>query len=165
MVVSNGSEPMNNSRGTNYLAMATWIEPTCCAITLKTSMGMRLNSSKQAQAPTAANPLKNFDITAASNPSLQLYTMHCCLKALDKSFVLSVFPVPAGPKKSIKKITKRVLRNWGCINTGNKKRHNTLWIQRRGFKQNKFASLTAMVRNSCRQKQNNLDWIVVGIQK
>ena len=65
-------------------------------------MGMRLNSSKQAQAPTAANPLKNFDITAASNPSLQLYTMHCCPKALDKSFVVSVFPVPVLKRASKK---------------------------------------------------------------
>jgi hypothetical protein len=45
----------------------------------------------------AAKPLENLDIAAASNPSLQLYTMHCCPNAFDKSFVVSVLPVPAGP--------------------------------------------------------------------
>ena len=34
----------------------------CCATTLSTSTSMRLNSSKQAQAPQEARPLKNFPI-------------------------------------------------------------------------------------------------------
>ena len=124
--------------------MATWIEPTCCAITLKTLEELWHGGGVQSIAAVVHDALLP--------------------QSFGQIFRGFGFSSP-GPKKSIKKITKRVLRNWGCINTGNKKRHNTLWIQRRGFKQNKFASLTAMVRNSCRQKQNNLDWIVVGIQK
>ena len=37
--------------------LAFWIVSTCCATTESTSSSMRLNSSKQAQAPAAARPL------------------------------------------------------------------------------------------------------------
>ena len=40
--------------------MAFWMHKICCAMTLSTSASMRLNSSKQAQPPEAARPLKNF---------------------------------------------------------------------------------------------------------
>jgi hypothetical protein len=56
-----------------------------------------LNSSKQAHAPADAKPLKNFPIMMKSIESEQLKTTHCFARALAKSFVVSVFPVPAGP--------------------------------------------------------------------
>ena len=36
-------------------------------------------------------------ITLKSSPSEQLNTTHCLARPLAKSFVVSVFPVPAGP--------------------------------------------------------------------
>ena len=77
--------------------IACWIELTCCATTLSTSRSMRLNSSKHAHAPDIANPLKNFPIAMKSRPSWQLNTTHCFASAFARSFVVSVFPVPAGP--------------------------------------------------------------------
>ena len=56
-----------------------------------------LNSSKQAQAPEDARPLKNFATIMWSIPSEQLNTTHYLARALARSFVDSVFPVPAGP--------------------------------------------------------------------
>lgn len=56
-----------------------------------------LNSSKQAQAPALANPLKNLATIIWSIPSEQLKTTHYLANALAKSLVDSVFPVPAGP--------------------------------------------------------------------
>jgi hypothetical protein len=67
------------------------------AITDSTSMLIRLNSSKQAQAPEAANPLKNFPTIITSMESEQLNTTHYLARALARSLVLSVLPVPAGP--------------------------------------------------------------------
>ena len=64
-----------------------------------------MNSSKQAQAPQQASPLKNFDIAATSNWSEQLNTMHYLAVALAKSFVVSVFPVPAGPSGAPPKLS------------------------------------------------------------
>eukprot|EP00960_Hanusia_phi_P052209 761318-Hanusia_phi.AAC.2 len=64
-----------------FRCVASWMVITCWAITDSTSMSMRLNSSKQAQAPEDASPLKNFPIASA----------------FPRSFVVSVFPVPAGP--------------------------------------------------------------------
>ena len=62
-----------------------------------TSMLMRLNSSRQVQAPVWIRPEKNFSIILYVTPSLQLYTMHCRARFFAKSLVVSVFPVPAGP--------------------------------------------------------------------
>ena len=67
-------------------------------------MLMRLNSSKQAQAPAEASPLKNLPMARKSRPSLQLKTTHCLARALARSFVVSVFPVPAGPAGAPPKI-------------------------------------------------------------
>ncbi len=53
-----------------------------------------MNSSKQDQAPAAINPLKNLAIAYIFRPSEQLKTTHYIAKALAKSFVVSVFPVP-----------------------------------------------------------------------
>lgn len=66
-------------------------------MTERTSNSILLNSSKQAQAPQQASPLKNLDIAATSNWSEQLKTIHYLAVAFAKSFVVSVFPVPAGP--------------------------------------------------------------------
>ena len=60
-------------------------------------MSILLNSSKQAQAPELARPLKNLPIAMKSNWSLQLNTTVWMARALPKSLVVSVFPVPAGP--------------------------------------------------------------------
>lgn len=60
-------------------------------------MLIRLNSSKQAQAPEAANPLKNLPTMITSIESEQLKTTHYLAKALARSLVDSVLPVPAGP--------------------------------------------------------------------
>jgi hypothetical protein len=56
-----------------------------------------LNSSKQAQAPADASPLKNFPTIIKSIESEQLKTTHCFANALARSLVVYVFPVPAGP--------------------------------------------------------------------
>jgi hypothetical protein len=57
---------------------------------------MRLNSSKHAQAPLLAKPLKNLAMVMQSRVSLQLNTTHCLASALARSLVVSVLPVPAG---------------------------------------------------------------------
>jgi hypothetical protein len=44
-------------RPADFACCMVWI---CCAITLSTSKSMRLNSSKHAQAPLLARPLKNL---------------------------------------------------------------------------------------------------------
>ena len=56
-----------------------------------------LNSSKHAQDPDCASPLKNFAIAEQSSPSEQLNTIHCLPAALARSLHVSVFPVPAAP--------------------------------------------------------------------
>ena len=66
-------------------------------MTDKTSVSIRLNSSKQHQQPEEANPLKNLLIPWILIPSVQLNTLHMTPTHLDKSFTDSVFPVPAGP--------------------------------------------------------------------
>lgn len=66
-------------------------------MTLSTSMSIRLNSSKQHQAPQEAKPLKNLPIVIYSISGLQLKTTHCFATAFAKSLVDSVLPVPAGP--------------------------------------------------------------------
>lgn len=66
-------------------------------MTDNTSTWILLNSSKQHQAPADASPLKNLATIKWSIPSEQLNTTHYLAKAFAKSFVDSVFPVPAGP--------------------------------------------------------------------
>ena len=60
-------------------------------------MSILLNSSKQAQAPCWANPLKSLFIIPAVIWSEQLKTMQSLPNPFAKSFVDSVLPVPAGP--------------------------------------------------------------------
>ena len=50
----------SNSNIVTFAALARWMVRICCAITLSTSRSIRLNSSKHAQAPELASPLKNF---------------------------------------------------------------------------------------------------------
>lgn len=103
----------------------------CWATTDSTSTSIRLNSSKQAQAPELqgggptiprpakkdenirgnantcdnphhsvaylASPLRNLPIAMKSSWSEQLKTTVWMARAFPKSFVVSVFPVPAGP--------------------------------------------------------------------
>jgi hypothetical protein len=66
-------------------------------MTDNTSNSIRLNSSKQLQAPDDANPLKNLAIECTFNPSEQLNTTHFIAIHLPRSLVDSVLPVPAGP--------------------------------------------------------------------
>jgi hypothetical protein len=56
-----------------------------------------LKSSKHDHAPHDARPLKNFPRVIKSRPSAQLNTTHCLATDFARSFVVSVFPVPAGP--------------------------------------------------------------------
>jgi len=56
-----------------------------------------LNSSKQIQEPDAARPLKNEVIIIISIVGEQLNTTHYLARALARSLVDSVLPVPAGP--------------------------------------------------------------------
>lgn len=66
-------------------------------MTDKTSISILLNSSKQAQAPCCASPEKSLLIIWAVIWSEQLKTMQTRARPLARSFVDSVFPVPAGP--------------------------------------------------------------------
>jgi hypothetical protein len=56
-----------------------------------------LNSSKQHQAPEAARPLKKVATIVCVMSPEQLKTTQCFAKALARSLVDSVLPVPAGP--------------------------------------------------------------------
>lgn len=67
------------------------------AITDNTSISIRLNSSKHDHAPYSDNPANNLPIILYSIYSEQLNTTHNYPNPLLKSFVDSVFPVPAGP--------------------------------------------------------------------
>jgi len=60
-------------------------------------MSMRLNSSRQHQAPEDDRPLKNFLMDWKFSCSEQLKTTHCTAIALARSLTVSVLPVPAGP--------------------------------------------------------------------
>ncbi len=66
-------------------------------MTESTSMLILLNSSKQIHEPEAARPLKNAVIIMISIVGEQLNTTHYLARALAKSLVDSVLPVPAGP--------------------------------------------------------------------
>ena len=50
----------SNTNLSSWAITACWMLCTCWAITDSTSSSIRLNSSKQAQAPAWASPLKNF---------------------------------------------------------------------------------------------------------
>ena len=58
---------------------------------------MRLNSSRQVHDPVIANPMKSDSIILKLIWSEQLNTPQYFPNAFERSFVLSVFPVPAGP--------------------------------------------------------------------
>lgn len=66
-------------------------------MTDKTSTSILLNSSRHAQEPDCANPEKSLAMILYSTYSEQLKTTQRVPKALAKSLVDSVFPVPAGP--------------------------------------------------------------------
>ena len=66
-------------------------------MTLRTSILILLNSSKQQNAPFVTRPLKKRPITIKSMASEQLKTTINFAKALPRSFTVSVLPVPAGP--------------------------------------------------------------------
>ena len=72
-------------------------EPYWPATTDNTSTGMRLNSSKQPHAPVCASPEKMFAITLYVIWSEQFCTITQIARPRPRSFVVSVFPVPAGP--------------------------------------------------------------------
>jgi hypothetical protein len=59
---------------------------------------IRLNSSRQAQEPVEASPKNICSIILKLIWSEQLKTTQYFAKAFERSFVLSVFPVPAGPE-------------------------------------------------------------------
>jgi hypothetical protein len=90
------SVPSNSTRG-EPLAFSPNKTSNYYAITERTSIFILLNSSKHAHAPAAARPLKNLAIIRQSIESEQLKTTHCLARALAKSLVDSVLPVPAGP--------------------------------------------------------------------
>ena len=90
------SRPSNMKRSACTL-YASWMVSTCCAMTLSTSMSMRLNSSKHAHAPDWATPEKNWLIVLAVKSGPQFMTTHWRASALARSLVVSVLPVPAGP--------------------------------------------------------------------
>ena len=89
------SLPSNTIRS-SFALITCWIDMICCPITESTSILMRLNSSKHAHAPQAKS-FEKFSHGDKSRPSEQLNTTHCIAKALARSLVVSVFPVPAGP--------------------------------------------------------------------
>ena len=60
--------------GLTFCCWAFWIVLICCATTDNTSISIRLNSSKHAQAPELARPLRNFPIAMKSSWSEQLKT-------------------------------------------------------------------------------------------
>lgn len=66
-------------------------------MTDSTSISILLNSSRQAQAPCYAKPLNSRPIILNSIWSEQLNTTQNIPKALARSLVDSVLPVPAGP--------------------------------------------------------------------
>ena len=56
-----------------------------------------LNSSKTTQAPYAQIPLKNLIMLSNSTWPEAFYTKHNFARALPRSLVVSVLPVPKGP--------------------------------------------------------------------
>lgn len=78
-------------------SLATLIVKSCWAMTDSTSMSIRLNSSRQLQAPCCDRPEKSLPIILQSICSEQLNTMHSIPNPFARSLVDSVFPVPAGP--------------------------------------------------------------------
>jgi len=96
-----------NSISVKFYAFAVNSSRSYWAMTESTSTLMRLNSSKQHHAPEADRPLKNLAIMRWSMPSEQLKTTHCFARALAKSLVDSVLPVPAGPAGAPPKLSLR----------------------------------------------------------
>ena len=78
-------------------ATARRIDETCVATTESTSTWIRLNSSKHDHDPVCARPEKSLAIAVWLSDSEQFHTMHCLARALARSLVVSVLPVPAGP--------------------------------------------------------------------
>ena len=70
---------------------------TSYEMTASRLISSRLNSSKQAQDPFAARPLKNFDMEKKSICPWQLKTKQWRATFFPSSLIDSVFPVPAGP--------------------------------------------------------------------
>jgi hypothetical protein len=85
------------SVSSNGTALSANNYSSCIAITERTSIPILLNSSKQAQAPAPASPLKNLASIVYSISGEQLKTTHYLASALARSLVVSVLPVPAGP--------------------------------------------------------------------
>ena len=63
----------------------------------RTPNSIRLNSSKHAQLPPLANPLKNFTRLSYVKDEEHVKKKHILPRFLANSFVVSVFPVPTGP--------------------------------------------------------------------
>jgi hypothetical protein len=63
-------------------------------------MPIRLNSSKQDQAPEVSKPVKNWDICSDAISSLQLYTAHALPRALTVSQTVFVLSVSVDPESS-----------------------------------------------------------------
>lgn len=82
---------------------------SCCATTDNTSISMRLNSSKQAQAPLCASPAKKRPMKRKSRASPELKTTQFIPRARLRSLIVSVFPVPAGPVRPHCQICRHLL--------------------------------------------------------
>ena len=66
----------SNSKVASLADLALWMVRICWAMTDSTSRSMRLNSSKQAQAPADAKPLKNLP---CSHKGFAVNTFYICL--------------------------------------------------------------------------------------
>lgn len=74
------------------LMHCSWVE-----MTDNTDISIRLNSSKHPQAPHWQSPARIWPTARKSIPSPQLVTTQSRPRALARSLVVSVLPVPAGP--------------------------------------------------------------------
>lgn len=81
----------------NFINKALRMHCSWVDITDNTDISIRLNSSKQPQAPHWQSPARIWPTARKSIPSPQLVTTHKRPKAFARSFVVSVLPVPAGP--------------------------------------------------------------------
>jgi hypothetical protein len=86
-----------NQNLSSFYSRACLIDSNYYEITDKTSISILLNSSRQVHAPYYARPLKCLPIILYSIWSEQLKTTQNIPKALARSLVDSVLPVPAGP--------------------------------------------------------------------
>ena len=69
-------------------------------MTERTSMFILLNSSKQHQDPCYESPQKKYWNVIMSILFEQLKTKQYCPNHFESSFIVSVLPVPAGPKSN-----------------------------------------------------------------